>query len=263
MSISVTEKFQSRDVVRGSNPSAQLNFVISGTDDYDQALTKLADDAPIAFDKLPRINYGVEPVADKIWLGFARYGYQSTQPTGEAVYQFDTGGGSQHITQSLATVARYGRPGTTAGNFMGAIGVTNDSVEGVDVTIPVYNFSEVHYKKKSFVDENYKDTLFELTGTVNSKPFRKFVAGEVLFLGASGTKRGSDDWELVYRFASSPNMSQIVIGDIKGIVKGGWEYLWVQYTDEEDTNAQTLIKRPMSVHIEQVYPYRNFDRLRL
>ena len=44
MTVTVTEKFQSRDVVRGLNPSAQLNFVISGTDDYDQALTELGSD---------------------------------------------------------------------------------------------------------------------------------------------------------------------------------------------------------------------------
>ena len=263
MSITITEKFQSRDVVRGVNPSAQLNFIIQGTDDYDEALVKLANQAPIAFDNLPRINYGIEPIAETIWLGFARYGYQNTQGTGETVYQFDTGGGSQHITQSLRTVRRYARPGYSAANFRGAVGVTADSVEGVDITIPMYSFSEVHYKKKFFVDDSYKATLFELTGTVNSKKFRKFNPGEVLFLGASGTKRGSEDWELTYRFAASPNTSGIVIGDITGIIKGGWEYLWVQYADQEDENAMTLIKQPVSVHIEQVYPYKNFAQLRL
>jgi len=263
MSVTVTEKFQSRDVVRGTNPSAQLNFVIQGTDDYDEALTQLASKAPQVFDNLPRLSYGIEPIAETLWLGNARYGYQSVQETGEAVYQFDTGGGSQHITQSLGTVRRYARPGAVAGNFMGAIGVTNDSVEGVDITVPMYSFSEVHYKSRSFVDENYKATLFEMTGTVNSKPFRKFASGEVLFLGASGTKRGSDDWELVYRFAASPNMSGMIIGQIEGVAKGGWEYLWVQYVDSEDENAQTLIKQPVSVHIEQVYAYKDFDRLRL
>ena len=263
MPISVTEKFQSRDIVRGTNPSAQLNYVIQGSDDYDAALAELERSAPQAFDNLPRLNYGIEPVAETIWLGFARYGYQSTQATGDAVYQFDTGGGMQHITQSRKTVRRYARPGTVAGNFMGAIGVTGDSVEGVDITVPVYSFSEVHYKKAAFVNDDYKATLFALTGSVNQKAFRKFAAGEVLFLGASGTRRGCDDWELSFRFAASPNLSNLTIGDMTGIVKAGWEYLWVQYADEEDTAAQTLIKRPVSVHIEQVYPYDNFNRLKI
>ena len=102
-----------------------------------------------------------------------------------------------------------------------------------------------------------------MTGTVNNRKFRKYNPGEVLFLGASGTKRGSDDWELVFRFAASPNMSGMIVGDMEGISKGGWEYLWVQYADQEDESAKTLIKQPISVHIEQVYPYRDFDRLRL
>jgi len=263
MAITVTEKFQSRDVVRGVNPSAQLNFIVAGTDDYDQALSQLALRAPAAFDGLPRLNHGVEPIAGELWLGFTRYGRQNIQPTGESVYQFDTGGGSQHITQSLATVRRYSRPGHVAANFMGAVGVTKDSVEGVDITVPVYNFSEVHYKNRGFVDDSYKAALFALTGSVNNKKFRSFAAGEVLFLGASGTKRGSDDWELMFRFAASPNMTDIIIGNIGGIVKKGWEYLWVQYVDEEDTDAHSLIKRPLSVHIEQVYPYKNFDQLRI
>lgn len=60
-------------------------------------------------------------------------------------FSFDTGGGAQHITQSLANVARYAPPGQTAPNFKGAIGVTADSVEGVDITVPVYHFAETHY----------------------------------------------------------------------------------------------------------------------
>ncbi len=36
-------------------------------------------------------------------------------------------------------------PGKTAPNFGGAIGVTQDNVEGVDIYVPVYNFSETHH----------------------------------------------------------------------------------------------------------------------
>lgn len=50
MPVTVSEKFQSRDVVRGINPSAQLNYIIQGTDDYDEALSQLALQAPQVFD---------------------------------------------------------------------------------------------------------------------------------------------------------------------------------------------------------------------
>jgi len=52
------------------------------------------------------------------------------------VYLRRTGprGGTEHITHTLQTVGRY-PPGVP--NYHGAIGVTPDSVEGVDITVPV------------------------------------------------------------------------------------------------------------------------------
>lgn len=127
--------------------------------------------------------------------------------------------------------------------------------------VPVYNFSETHYIDTLLVTAAYKATLFYLTGTVNNGPFRGFAAGEVSFLGASGSKRGQDDWEISYRFAASPNVLGLVVGDITGIAKRGWEYLWVRYQDVEDTAAKVLVKRPVAVYVEQVYPYGNFAGL--
>jgi hypothetical protein len=261
MAITVTEKFQSRDVVRGNSPSAQLNYIIQGTDDYDEALTELASIAPTGFDNLPRLSYGVEPIAPMLWLGFSRYGKRTVSETGVKQYQFDTGGGTQHITQSLSTVQRYGRTGFIAPNFLGAIGVSQGSVEGVDIVVPVYNFSEVNYESDSQVDAAYRQILFNLTGKVNNNTWNGYAAGEVLFLGAAGSMRAGGDWEITYRFAASPNLSGLNVGDITGIAKQGWQYMWVQYIDEEDSTAKSLIKRPWSVHIEQVYPYGDFSGL--
>jgi len=80
-------------------------------------------------------------------------------------------------------------------------------------------------------------------------------------LGASGSKRGQEDWEITFRFAASPNVTGLVIGDIRGINKKGWEYLWVRYTDDEDAAAKTLVKRPIAAYVEQVYPYGDFSGL--
>jgi hypothetical protein len=65
----------------------------------------------------------------------------------------------------------------------------------------------------------------------------------VLFLGASGSQRGTEDWEITFSFAASPNATGLTVGDITGIEpKKGWEYLWVRYADAED--AETLVKQP-------------------
>jgi hypothetical protein len=96
---------------------------------------------------------------------------------------------------------------------------------------------------------------------VNNSAFKGFAAGECLFLGAAGTKRGGGDWEIGYRFASSPNVTGLTVGDITGINKKGWEYLWVRYADAEDAAAKALVKKPIAAYIEQVYPYGDLNAL--
>ena len=107
----------------------------------------------------------------------------------------------------------------------------------------------------------YKLALFNLTGKVNASGFKGFAKGEVLFLGASGSKRGLDDWEITFRFAASPNVAGLSLGSIGGIAKEGWQYLWVRFIDDEDPTAKALIKRPVAAYVEQVYPYGNFANL--
>ena len=134
-------------------------------------------------------------------------------------------------------------------DFHGAIGVSTDSVEGTDITVPVFNFTETHYIPIALVTGAYKTTLFYLTGRVNHAPFKGFARGEVLFLGASGSQRGTEDWEIAFKFAASPNATDLTVGDITGIEKKGWEYLWVRYADAED--EETLIKQPVAAYVER------------
>ncbi|MHC4982461.1 MAG: hypothetical protein ACYTF6_04740 [Planctomycetota bacterium] len=56
-----------------------------------------------------------------------------------------------------------------------------------------------------------------------AESYNGLAAGECLFLGASGSKRGADDWEINYRFAGSPNRANFMIGGITAASKKGWE----------------------------------------
>lgn len=269
MAVTIDEKFESR---AGDNQSLELAYVIRGTDDDLAARAALGGAAPAVYYGLWRQDDSlrVEPVGPLLWQGSARYSNRdNSQPqTGESVFSFDTGGGSQHVTQSMATVARYapsggGGSGGAAPDFRGAIGVTHDSVEGVDITVPVYQFSETHYLPEAAVTLAYRGVLFSLTGRVNSGGFRGLAAGECLFLGASGSKRGASggDWEITFRFAGSPNATGLTVGDITGVNKLGWEYLWVRYEDGEDSAAMAIVKRPAAVYIEKVYELGDFAGL--
>ena len=53
----------------------------------------------------------------------------------------------------------------------------------------------------------------------------------------------------------------LTVGDITGIDKKGWEYMWVRYADAEDTTAKAIVKKPVAVYVEKVYDAGNFADL--
>ena len=182
----------------------------------------------------------------------------------EPSFAFDTGGGTMHLNQSIRTVSKVPND---APDFNGAIEVDNEgNVNGVDVTMPVLNFTETHVMNASRVTTSYKKSVAAITGTVNRSGFRGFSAGEVLFLGASGTKRGKKNdspWEITFRFAVSPNQSSLQVGKLKVSQKRGWDYLWVRYADKVSDNRKNVIKEPIAAYVEQVYPEGDFGNLGL
>lgn len=233
-----------------SNDVTARNLVLSSTAATYQSMVRQS----------PRIEpVYLDTVTDKaIWAVEVRYAL-GEMATGESSFSFDTTGGTQHITQSISTVNRYAASGS-APNFQGAIGYNGESVEGCDIITPEYRFTETHYIAAASVDGSYKASLFALTGQVNNASFKGLAAGECLFLGASGSLRDSgEDWEITFNFAASPNRTGLTVGSITGIAKKGWEYIWVEYGEDESNNR--LVKVPVSVHVEQVYEEGDFSGL--
>jgi hypothetical protein len=262
----VEELFQGRTEVVSSKPSAEIPYIVRQAVDEDAVKSAALTATPTLYAGMPRKSVEIsERINADSWKVVVRYEAQEVeqqQEEPEPVFSFDTGGGTQHITQSLQTVSKHGPAATD--KLGGAIGFDGENVEGVDVTVPVYNFSETHYLPASAVTSGYRVGIFRATGTVNSGGFRGFSAGEVLFLGASGSRRGTgrdDDWEITYKFAAQPNRSNIRVGDISGISKKGWEYLWVQYAADVDNETKQVIKKPVAVYIEKVYPSGSFGAL--
>ena len=85
----------------------------------------------------------------------------------------------------------------------------------------------------------------------------------MLFHGGKGSQsaKNPDLVEMTFSFAASRDASDLQVGDISGIAKTAWEYLWVRYGTVEDTDAKKLVKRPTSVHVERVYDSGNFSEL--
>jgi len=282
MAIEVYEKFNSREESwnpdEATDNQKTLGYIIQGSDDDAAVKSALEAAAPAAWGALTTRQFHVEPIGPLLWEGTVRYGRkerQASQPqqTGEATFSFDTTGGTQHITQSLSTSGKYGRrvngDPIMPPDFKGAIGVTHDNVEGVDITIPIFAFSITRYIASNQMTAQYVGYLYALTGRVNQAEFAvnvqgvmlTFQAGECLFLGASGSQRGTDDWEITFKFAASPNVANLVIGDITVASKKGWEYLWLRYADTADTDAKCVVKRPVAAYVEKVYKDGDFSLL--
>jgi hypothetical protein len=260
MAITIDEQFDSREATQSiDSPSIDLKYQVKGTEDDVAVRGVVEATIPAFYLSLPFQSYHIKPLGGGVWEVTARYGKQEQKDTGSSSFSFDTGGGTTHITQSLRTVSTYAPAGKVAPDFKGAIGVATDSVEGTDITIPVYSFTETHYIPTALVTGAYKVTLFALTGRVNQYAFKGFAPGEVLFLGASGSVRGTEDWEITFRFAASPNVTGLAVGDIANIAKSGWSYLWIRYADAED--QKVLVKQPIAAYVEQVYEAGDFAGL--
>jgi len=143
------------------------------------------------------------------------------------------------------------------------INFDGENINGVDVVTTQFQWSETFWFSPGAVTTAYKQTLSAVVGTVNNATFRDFPAGEVLFLGATGTKQGNGWWQITFKFARERNATGIQVGDITGIAKTGWQYMWVRYEDAIDGVGvhKALIKKAKAVYVETVYTSWDFDGL--
>lgn len=243
----------------------ELAFKIRGTTDAPSAYSALvaacASSVTVDGVTLSKRVFNLDYVDLELFDGTCTYSKRSLnkdemQP-GESSYQFETGGGTKHVSYALATT-KYP---ATAPDMANAVNFDGKEINGVDVQAPVFNFSETHVIAQATVTGAYKLALFNATGKVNNATFKGFAQGEVLFLGASGSQRGDDDWEISFRFAASPNATGLVVAGISGIAKKGWEYLWVNWCKEIDSPTNALKPKAQGVYVQQVYQYADFSTL--
>ena len=210
-------------------------------------------------------SYDVEYLGDEAWKVSAKYvksgADNDEQPDPlRRTRSFDTGGGTQHITQGFSE-RRYG---TNAPNQYNAIGVDGENVNGVDIVVPALQWTETYDVPSAYVTNAYIKSVAGLTGCVNNGSFRGFDAGEVLFLGCTGnqewdSQKGNGPWNLAYKFQASQNATGLSVGNVTGITKNGHEYLWVRY--EPSVNSNVLLKTPKHVYVNEVYRTASFGGL--
>lgn len=229
--------------------------------------------------KLVVDSYTLDYLGDDAWqlkVTYIKEGGEGdeTEPL-KRTRSFDTSGGTIHITQAIAEGGdngekKYPEESPPLG---GIIGLDLDAgVQGVDIVSPSFKWTETYDVPSAYVTNEYIRAVGKLTGTVNDAEFRGFPAGEVLFMGATGShewneEKGDGPWTLTFNFVQSPNagdgetLPAIEVGAITDIQKKGHEYLWVMY--EPTVEGGNLIRQPMFVYVNKVYRNGDFSQLGL
>ena len=217
-------------------------------------------------------SYSVSFLGDNAWqvqINYSKDGAEDGDAPLKRARSFDTTGGTQHITQAVSvgsggTLDFEKRYPSGATNMSGAIGVDSNGVNGVDIVVPQLQWQESYDVPNGYVTSAWIRGVAGVTGTTNNASFRGFEAGEVLFVGCSGSQEWDDEkgrgpWALSFRFVASKNVTGQTIGSISGIEKRGHEYLWVRY--EDAVSGGSLLKQPKAVYVSKVYKDSDFSAL--
>jgi hypothetical protein len=227
-------------------------------------------------------SYSVEYQGDDCWkvtIAYEKIGADDSSQVAplKRARSFDTSGGTRHVTNALdmnngdVGERKYGPGGLDdAASFKGAINVDDNGVNGVDIVVPALSWTESYDVPSSYVTNAYIKNIASLTGSVNKEAFRSFQPGEVLFVGASGThewdeQRGYGPWSLSFKFVASPNVGQTLpkakIGDIANVEAYGHEVVWVRYATDADATKNQLVRLPVAVYCNRVYPDGDFSKI--
>lgn len=305
MSATLHELMDSRQFsTGGGQPSGTLRYIAITTlpSLESEVLAAARGTAPLLFAGMYRMSIVCTPLGGPAWNVEVGYGIpeggenlselpgqgdpeseapeqsepDTTAPIGPE-YSFSTGGGSKKLLQSIETQSATAVAGdAVAPDFKQAIQVNGDQVEGVEVVTP--NFEFTYTRTFGFITLQYIRMLALYTGSVNDDTFYGFEKGELLFLGAEGQCKPSDEsgrptWSITFRFAVQRNRENVVVKphddpeeEVGGIIVPlvrGWEYLWVLYQTKSDPDAVPgwIVRVPVAAYVEQVYEFRNFRNL--
>ena len=269
---SINEIPGSRTSSRGQNPADSFHFTITGPRDEATARALRDGMVPVTWGPAPLWLQAVEVVERKstfgIWDGSANYGPVKLPDAGDWTWDFDCTPETIHVTHGVRHIRDYGSPSFpgAAPNHQGAIGVTADgSIEGCDWYGPKFEWNEKHVLQYTGAADAWQlaTNLANFAGCLNSGNFRGFGPGCVLFVGASGGRSTTRPglFDLTVRFRAQGDATGLVIGDITGIAKKAWEYLWVESKPKKDPASPNLIQMPAAVHIEQMGTLVDFSGL--
>lgn len=186
------------------------------------------------------------------------FGHPSRLVVSENEIELSTMADTVHLERAIDQ-AHY--PDPDPNNVGLAIGVSSDKIEGVDVFVPKATYSET--MELDEIDDDYRDTLITLVGTINDATFKGWDEDEVLFLGANVTRTGNGPFKLKFTFGISYNTTEMIdtTAGAQTVTKNGWDYLWLEKAQTSGDGGTTVSNTILAVHVAQVYPQADFSLL--
>ena len=256
--VTVTEKITSRSTNLSRDPSVELIYNAHGTEDDIKVTAAIAQKAPAVYRGLKRSSIDVKPVDYNVWEATVTYSLDEDERF-QTDISWSTTGKTQKIFRSYNTESTLDfdrNPWQDPPDFDRLINCTPEGVEGVEITLPVLNFTESHKYKPSEVTSDLIQKLSQATGSINSEKFRNFTKGEVLFKGISGNT-SNDIVTISFEFAVAESWTWTHGENLYSIE--GWNYLWYFNIPQMDLRTGYTVQVPMAAYEEQVYPYIKFE----
>lgn len=186
----------------------------------------------------------------------------NSQPIGSEL-SFSTGGGTERIYFSKETKQWVRAGGGVAPDFKNLINVTADGgAQGCEVVSAKGEFTiSRRFDSMAF---GWFVRMMRATATTNKFNFWGATPGEVLFLGADGSFKPSEQWSIGCRFSYSKTkttLAECKVGDIQfNAPIAGHDYVWCFYVQTVATTGgvQYPVSIPKYGYVERVYDAEDF-----
>ena len=189
--------------------------------------------------------------------------YDFTPEPGEFVVSIDTTGATVNVQEAFDQT-KFDATGFTAIDYGTSINVdAQGNPQGVEKIIPSLKLNiKATIKKSNFQTAlAYARVVAGFTGKVNDEAFLGFERGELLFLGATGDIITDENPTLDFAFEASVNITNQTIGSITGIDKLGWEYIWFDFAQKQDTTTKLKKTIARGAYVAEIYEFADFDGL--
>lgn len=254
----------------GKLTEAVIQYLVFEALDEAEALAYAFEEVPKELEELKLLSVTItERKSEDIFLIEVTYGVSSSSGGSddddedeEATVNFDCTTGSGHVTSALETVIL--KSGSIdPGDAIGWNGKTdeNSEITGVEKMVPTLTETYTKVMRVSQLNNAFRRKVAGLTAKINSKSFKGWDRGEVLFLGCSFTapEKNAEKVTVSFNFAIRLDESSSIAGT--KFTKDGWTYVWT-ISEPAFVNGKPAVN-VTGIYGSRVYEYADFGALGL